>query len=384
MNLMVLLCLGALLTLNTALSLECHKKPDDTFEFRERGEVVEPEEFDCMSVTKPIQTTTIITYMSDDEEGRKICQIHDDGVPKDKKIFTHSEVETGRRCRFSCKDSTGLFKCDSTTTATENACTCEPLPHRILIQPVIHTLIGGQNEQGEEEHSCDGKPEGHQFPDPVPCIAIRADVHKSRVDFIRDEPGMCKVETSSKPETRYAPASPTELNLQGCLSVCKRAGPQCIYEEDDGKCECASPGLKKRLVAMDELSVRDMLMQTNCTRNGCGPCAECNEDTRECVLDPNAHMGLLCRCGEICPEVDIRSPDLRGGKILCKPNTSLECMRRPEWLKTMFDESEAGTRYPNLCTKGNSDRGDTCSCAQGYIEDPEPFSETQDVYCKKE
>lgn len=402
MKLTVSLSLAVLLTLNTAFSLECHKKADDTFEFREDGEVVEPEDFDCLSVTKPNQMTTAVAYMSDDPEGRKICQIYADGIPKDKKIYSRSEVETGTRCRYSCKDSTGLFKCDTTTTATDNACTCNPRAHSILIQPVIHsmgtqtmiggqsetkiggqseTIIGGQSEPGGGEHSCDGKPEGYQFQDPVPCISIRAEVNKHRFNFIRDEPGMCTVEISTKAETRYTRASTTELNLQGCYSVCKMAGPQCITEEDGGKCECESPGVTKRLVAMDNLSVRDVMMQRDCTLNECGPCGECNVDTRECVLHPNAHMGRFCQCGEVCPEVDRRSPDHRGGQILCRPSLALECMHRPGWLRSIFDHSRVGTHLPNMCTKGRSDRADTCSCAPGYIEVPGPFSA---MYCTRE
>lgn len=376
MKFTVSMYVAILLAVNTANSLECHKNADGSFEFHEDGEVVVPKPFDCLSVTK-LDKVDVVTFLSDDDEGRKICQIHSPGKI-DKTIYTRSEVESGTQCKYTCKDASGLFKCDSSTTATENACTCKPRQHAVLIRPVAHTEIGGQSEQGEQDDSCHGMPEGYKFHDPVPCISLRAEVTKRRVDFIDSKLGGCMVETKPKPETRYIRASPDDLNLQGCYSVCKMAGPQCTFEEVHGLCDCASPGLTKRLVAMGDESVRDVIRQTSCALNGCGPCGTCNEETEQCVLHPNAHMGDFCPCGEICPESDLRSPKHLGGKLLCISNHGLECMERPGWLKSLFDHSRPGSRHPNLCTSGKSDNSDTCSCAPGYAEILGKFSK---MYC---
>lgn len=366
------------LVCNVGRSLECHKRLDGSFEFRENDEVVVPKPFDCLSVMKSVPSSVMATYMSTDNDGRNVCQINDDGVPKDKKIYSPSEVETGQLCQYKCKDATGLYRCEVPSKPTDNACTCVPRQHSVIIQAIVGTELGGQNEEIEEEKSCAGKPEGYQFPDPVPCISLRAEVTKRRVDFIDQEQRLCKVETGLKPETRYIQASRDDLNLQGCFNVCKRAGPRCISEEVDGRCECASPGLAARLVSMTDTSMRDVINQKNCASDGCGRCGVCNKETKKCMPRSLSREGDFCPCGEICPEEEERHPDLRGGKILCIPNAGLECVRKTGLFDKMFNQPEPGTKKPNLCTPGKSDRADTCSCAPGYHVIPGPFSA---MYC---
>lgn len=373
----MLLLLAWLVT--AAFSLECRKTENGIIEFFEGEIAVVPDPFDCLRITKPDETTVHVTYLKDDDEGHNVCQINKDGIPKDKRVYVRSEVVTGMKCRYVCKDSEDLYKCDSVTHPADNACTCHPAPPRLLIHP-IQDSISGQGDDESEEEGCEGRPEGYQFDDPVSCSSMQGDITKMRINYINEDLDRCSAVVSTKKETRYTQASTTDLNLQGCFYVCKKAGPRCVGEIEDEKCDCQSPGLVKMLVPMDSLAVRDVLSQTKCTPGSCGPCADCNEETGDCERIPGAHEGDRCECGEICPSRDLRAPEYRGGKILCRPNLALDCMKKPGWLRSMFDYAEPGTRYPTLCTAGRVDATDTCSCADGYMEQPGPFS---GMYCVK-
>lgn len=362
---------------SVASSIECRRNGMD-FEFYDGDKVLEPSTFDCIRITKPGETTVHVNYLNDDGEGRKICQISDDGNPKEKKVYIRSELKTGMSCNYICRESEGLYKCDAPTKPIQNSCICHPAKPRVLIHPV--ESISGQGDEEEEKDSCEDKPEGYQFADPVPCSSITGDVTKLRVNYINEDLDKCSAVLSMKKETKYSEETPKELNLQGCLFVCKKAGPKCVGEIEDGKCDCQSPGLRKRLVAMDTLGVRDLLTQKRCVVGLCGPCGSCDGVTGLCGLHHNAHEGNFCDCGEVCPQRDLRALEHRGGKILCRPNVALDCMKKPRWLTSLFEQKEPGTRYANMCTSGRVDATDTCSCATGYMEQPGPFS---GVYCVK-
>lgn len=204
-------------------------------------------------------------------------------------------------------------------------------------------------------------------------------MHKRRVEFIGGQDGICTVVTSTKSETRYTEAPPTELNLQGCKYVCKPAAPVCHSEEEGGQCECASPGLTKRLVPLDDIDLEGVLRTSACSdSNDCGPCGTCNKETGNCDLEKDAYLKDKCECGEICPSVDNRKS--RRGRIMCEPNVKLECMKKARWLRNVYDHFDVGTRYPNYCKPGTTDSMDTCSCAEGYEEIPGPFS---GMYCTR-
>lgn len=367
----------ALSLVSIASSLECRKNFVGEFQLLEDEKVVNPGAFACMRITKPDQTTVHITYLNDDADGRKVCQISDDGTPKDKRVYIRSQVQTGTMCKYVCKDSEGLYSCDTATTPVQNACTCHVAKPRLLIHPV--DSISGQSDEEEEEDGCEDKPEGYQFADPVSCSSMTGDITKLRVNYLDDKLKRCSAKVSKQKETKYTEA-PNEVNLQGCLYVCKKAGPRCIGEVEHGKCDCESPGLRKRLVPMDNIGVRDLLTQKRCIPGECGPCAACNDETGHCKLHQNAHEGNFCDCGEVCPQRDLRAPEHKGGKILCRPNIAIECMKKPGWLTSLFDSNAPGTRYANLCTSGHVDATDTCSCAPGHTEQPGPFS---GVYCIK-
>lgn len=367
---LILTCFLIFLT-GYVVALECVMDNDGSSQFREHGEVIEPKPFDCIRITRPLETTVSITHTSKDDEGRKICQIQEDGLPKDKKIFLRSNVPTDMRCKYTCKRSDDLFKCITETSPSDNACICEPALYRVITERVTDE-IHGQSE-AEEERSCDGRQEGFQFPDPIPCSSMQADIDRRRVDYTGNDDGMCNVVPSIKTETRYTEVLPSHPSyspdLQGCLYVCKMAGPRCTEEEtDDGKCKCASPGLTGRLVPMNEVELNEAVRTI---KNGkitdCGPCGFLNHQTNDCELHRDAHNEDRCPCGEICPVRDIRKGNRRT-KIGCVSNVKLECMRKASWLKNVSDVSKPGTRIANLCRQGSIDALDTCSCADGYIQ----------------
>lgn len=193
------------LAISLCQALECVKNEEGAMEFQDKGVVVVPEPFDCMRLTKPAETTLAIKYIDDDDEDRKVCKILDDGIMKEKKVYLKSDVPTDMKCRFICKDSTGLFKCKSQTKKSENACICDHAPHRLIIEPIANGLIGGQNE-GEEEMSCAEKPMGFQV-SPSCSVAYRLFSHTCNV-------------SPTNPVFANLSSSPTACHAFRCKRTC--------------------------------------------------------------------------------------------------------------------------------------------------------------------
>lgn len=357
---------------STVHCLTCLKfSGDGEYQFFDGEELLANEEFNCMRGTheaKPTLQVTAPVVL----ENPLICEARLNKKAHTKNFFEKVEVPTGIRCKYECREHPNEYSCQS--KPFNGQCPCKEKGTSVVVKPVSSELgptsILGQSDVIDEqgEMTCEGKAEGFQFPDPVPCVGIRAEVTKKRVRFKKDNPRECVFETSRRPETRYTETNPDDLNMQGCQYVCKMAGPRCTDSLGGNTCQCRSPGLAKLLVPLSEDSLNARVRQKNCVEGECGPCGECRDGL--CKLKKDAHLGNFCPCGEICPMVDSRRNHL-GGKLMCEPNFRLDCMARPEWKSVDGGVYHPGTKYPDYCSPGpEQDLGDSCGCAPGYVEKP--------------
>lgn len=368
-----------------AYTLTCQKTAGGEFEFFDGPTKVTPSTFRCMHLTVQTDSTLVVSPPTPSASHRGKCRAVHDNVQKWVREYekVNEDVNTGILCKYECRDQTGKFRCKS--SPKNKMCECEEKKLHVVIRPVSSEL-GVETLRGQGEltggQGCEDKEEGYQFPDAVPCISIRAEVRKKRV-FKTNVRNKCLSRTERRTETRFTPADPTELNIQGCMWVCKEAAPRCTGRTTNGRCNCEVPGLQKVLVGLSEEQLTGLMRQTECVKGGdCGPCGVCNEEGK-CLLKERAWEGDHCPCGEICPVTDER--ENAGGKLLCVPNTSLLCMAEPEWKRSgKGNNYRAGVEVPDFCRKGKTDMGDTCGCREGYIEylDTEKDADSAVVKCK--
>lgn len=397
----VTLAVLSAILLNTVTGLRCEAE-DGVYNFFDGEDRITPDRFHCMKITTDSPSTLQVLPPAE-MVAPLTCSALQDGRESVKVRYERVEVNTGIMCTLECKVDLGMYRCRN--KPSEGQCPCEPKRPSVIVKPISSELgpgillggqsdtLGGQNDPFNEvgAQTCDNKPAGFEFPDAVPCISIRAEVTKRRVKYIQgiqDDEQHCSVQTTTESETRYTQSSPDNVNLEGCVHVCKEAGPRCIQPtsaqgaqnlaQESSQCRCASPGMTKQLVPMEPLEVTARLGQTTCEMGECGPCGEC--DNGKCVLKENAHLGDHCPvCGEICPTEDERTRN-HGGKLLCIPNVNIDCMEKRRGLfKPGRKYGPPGTEFPDLCTPGKMDAADTCGCAFGYME--RPVSE-QKVICE--
>lgn len=340
-----------------------------------------PDRFHCLKITTDSPSTLQVSPPLEFPPGH--CSALQDGKASVKVKYEEVDFNTGIMCTLECKVEPNRYRC--TEKASDNLCRCEAKTPIVIVKPISSELgpgplIGGQSDLlNEGAQTCDDKAVGFEFPDGVPCISIRADVTKRRVNYIENDEGRCLVSTRTEPETRYMETSPDNVNLQGCVYQCKMAGPRCYEPESETRCKCASPGMTKQLVLMDHLEVAERFGQECDERmenEDCGPCGTCHGNV--CVLKTNAHLEKRCDCGMICPSEDTRIGDL-GSPLVCVPNTKLQCMGKREEYGNRKRKYVRGTENPDLCTDGKTNAADTCGCAVGYDEQPGPEQSTKCV-----
>jgi len=312
-----------------------------------------------------------------------MCKAVSVTIAKTNTVYDRVDVATGIKCTYVCRSPLQEYQC--TSKVSNEVCSCEKAGPRLVVIPVASSgVLVGHDEEKILHEGCVGRTQGYQFPDPVPCVSMKGDVKKQRVQYTKvkkvrvqytNESGRCKVRVVRKTEVRYAASKPNALNLEGCIYVCRQAGPRCTGRIEDGMCECSSPGLIKQLVPLDSMTLSSRMRQTNCKSGSCGRCGVCNRDTGHCELHRDMTSRKRCPCGAKCPSVEeAGARSNKGGRLDCEPNVKLECMKKPGWLEGVMKENvEAGTVWPNKCISGTNDQLDSCGCAEGYVEKPWSF-----------
>lgn len=346
-------------------TLSCAKSRSGKYEFFDGDKKIIPEVFRCLRVTVEVDSTLAVSLQST-KRSSNVCRAVHDGKRKTYSKYDKvamNTVDTGVMCTYECREQTGQYRC--TSEPSNRRCECEKKGPNVVIAPISSDVLLGQSEQNVES-GCEDKEEGFQYPDAVPCISVRAEVTKKRVAFKNKSRGKCTVKTETRAETRFIPAAPAELTLQGCLWVCKKAAPRCTANIKGGECNCASPGLQKVLVLLNEDELNGLVRQSSCELSAqCGPCGVCVKG--RCMLKENAREGNNCPCGMICPATDKRSNP--GAQLLCIPNTSLLCMAEAHWMDNGNGKMDhPGEEIPDFCREGVTDSGDYCGCRDGYIE----------------
>lgn len=367
-------------------SISCVREAGKVVIQDEDGNKVSNTPFYCLRVTAH-KTNDMVAILKSESGNKKICTVRKETERKDKIMYSKAVVSTGLLCTYKCSESAGKYKCIEKMSAGDSECTCKEFGPRVLAVPIAggsqvlggqsDVMIGSGSKPGEE--SCDGKEEGHEFINPVPCSSLRAEVKRKRVKVLPGRRYKCAVVESRVSEVRYTPTTRMEgKQLQGCKYVCKKSSLRCIEDVVDGECRCRSFGMSKVLVGMpgdEEVSGR--LDQKKCKVGQCGACGWCDEKTGWCVLHMKAHEGNYCECGKICPSFDVREKEFRGGQIPCKENVSLNCGGGEKEGKKYL----RGTKIADFCNSGEFDNSDVCSCRDGYEKVLEADSEN--VECRK-
>lgn len=358
--------------------------------------------FNCVEVNKMIPAKSVHAPL----DAVKSCEVSI-GVEKKKTSYKRTDMFTGDMCVYKCGGSPKDFYCTGPTSGGK--CPCKLAGEKLLVtryNPSVSgqseasnfgsMTLGGQSDFSAypgDDGSCDGKEEGHQFHDDQGCVSIKADVTKYRVTPLRE--GECSAVETRSSETRYMPSDPNDMNLQGCMHVCKKAGFTCQGPVKDETCPCNSSGLAKRLVPLSEMQFTSRVIQQECKSDTCGACGVCNQQTLQCELSKKS-MGNVCPCGERCPTHEqAKQRRNQAGALDCQPNMALECRPvQPSFLSGLFGAPTArGTSRPDYCYCGKkSDLGDHCGCAPGYsirhpifslsrcVADPEVKPHTAEPY----
>lgn len=356
-----------LMLLPVCFSVTCRRSDTGGFEFFDKNKPFTPEPFDCIQVQ--LSSNSAQNVLPPSSSGSSVCAVSTDSKDRTSSRYEKSAVSTGLTCIHECREQPNVFHCTGRPAGGE--CPCEPKGPRVVIKAISSALgaqaLSGQSDKGETL-TCDGKEAGFAFPDAVPCLSVRADVVKRRVWFKKGSETKCRFKTGSATETRYVAAEPTELNLQACMWVCKKAAPRCETLTGGDECHCKSPGLQKILVGLNQDEMNGMVRMSGCTSDSvCGDCGFCDEDGL-CQLIDGSSLGNYCSCGKICPTVDLRENKV--SEVACVLNTALGCMAKPEWLSNGSGKAYfAGTEnVQDFCYDGENDAADTCGCAPGYSE----------------